>query len=196
MIFYPIKMTVNFRSLNFNCFTAFLVGTLIFTFLGCNNDDPTPANEEEVITTLQVTLAPAGGGIPITLKFFDADGEQGSAAPVITVSGQLKSSTQYAAVIDLRNETVDPAANVSEEVAQEAHDHLFCFTPGSGIITVQYEDADSNGLPLGLISTWQTGAPGKTTITISLRHQAGTKTGECPGTGETDLEVTFDVVVE
>lgn len=188
-------MTVNFRPFRLKLFTALLLGGTVFTLAGCDKDDPTPANEEEVITTLQVTLAPAGGGTPVTLKFFDADGEQGSTAPEITVSGQLKASTQYAAVIELTNETVNPNENISEEVAQEADDHLFCFDPGSDIISVQYEDEDSNGLPLGLITTWQTGAAGATTITISLRHQAGTKTGVCPGSGETDVEVTFDVVV-
>jgi hypothetical protein len=161
----------------------------------CNREDPQPVNEEEVITTLQVNLAPVGGGEPVTLKFFDGDGELGAIAPVITVSGSLKPSTTYATTIQLLNETVVPADDISLEVEEEANDHLICFD-GTANISIDYEDADDNGLPLGLATSWVTGSASQGYVTISLRHQAGTKTGVCPGGGETDVEVTFNVKVE
>lgn len=172
-----------------------LLSAVIF-FSGCDKDDPAPVNEEEVITTLEVTLVPEGGGASVTLKFFDADGEQGSTAPVLTISDALQASTVYSSIIELKNETVNPAGNISEEIAEEADDHLFCFDSSADNISFQYEDQDSNGLPLGLLTTWTTGTPGGTTVTIRLRHQPATKTGQCPGSGETDVEVSFDLVVE
>ena len=172
-----------------------LVSFGLITFSGCDKDDPKPVNDQEVITTVQITLVPDGGGSPVTLKFFDADGEQGSTAPVITVSGPLTASTVYSGVIELKNETTNPVGNIAEEVAEEGDDHLFCFEPASNLISVAYADEDSNGLPLGLITTWQTGAAGTTTVTVSLRHQAGTKTGECPGSGETDVQVSFTLEI-
>ena len=178
-----------------NYFSVFLVSFALVTFSGCDKDDPKPVNDQEVITTLQITLVPAGGGSPVTLKFFDADGEQGSTAPVITVSGPLSASTLYSGIIELKNETTNPVGNIAEEVAEEGHDHLFCFEAASDLVTVAYEDEDSNGLPLGLITSWQVGAAGTTTVTVSLRHQAGTKTGECPGSGETDVQVTFNLQI-
>src|SRR5688572_9756486 len=160
-----------------NCFvSAAIPVVLVCTFSGCDPDDPEPVNEEEVITTVQVTLIPEGGGTPVYLRFFDEDGEHGSVQPEITVSGSLKASTVYAGLIDLQNETVVPPIDISEEVAEEADEHLFCFD-ASGGITISYEDEDSNGLPLGLITSWQTGVAGDAQVTISLRHQAGTKTG-------------------
>ena len=168
---------------------------LVPVFLqSCDKDDPEPVNEEEVITTVEVTLVPAGSGSPVALKFFDADGEQGSIAPLITVSSSLRASTTYSAVIELRNETVNPPLNITNEVAEEADDHLFCFDV-SGDIVISYEDADRNGLPIGLFSTWQVGAAGNAQVIVSLRHQAGTKTGECPGGGESDVEITFNLAV-
>ena len=178
-----------------NYVSVFLVSFALVTFSGCDKDDPKPVNDQEVITTLQITLVPDGGGSPVTLKFFDADGEQGSTAPVITVSGPLSASTLYPGIIELKNETTNPVGNIAEEVAEEGHDHLFCFEAASDLVTVAYEDEDSNGLPLGLITSWQVGAAGTTTVTVSLRHQAGTKTGECPGSGETDVQVTFNVQI-
>lgn len=162
---------------------------------GCRNEDPTPVNEEEVITTLEISFTPQGGGIPLTLKFYDADGEQGSIPPVITSSGPLKAATIYLVRIGLTNETVQPHGDISAEVAEEANDHLFCFNV-DGNISITYEDADGNGLPLGLETLWETTGPGAAAVTVSLRHQAGTKTGDCPGSGETDVEVMFDVVIE
>jgi len=167
----------------------------LLVFHGCKMDDPEPVNEEEVITTVLVTITPPGGGSPVVLKFMDPDGEQGSNVPVITVSGPLKAASQYTTTIGLLNETVTPAEDVSEEVEEEGSDHLICFDPSENI-TIGYEDEDENGLPLGLTTTWLTGEPGPGEVTISLRHQAGTKTGDCPGAGETDVEVTFNVTVE
>ena len=172
---------------------AILLMTILF-LESCDKDDPKPVHEPEVITTVEVTLVPDGNGIPVTLKFFDADGEQGSIAPLITVSSSLKAGTTYSAVIELQNETVNPPLDITNEVAEEADDHLFCFDV-SGDIAVSYEDEDQNGLPIGLLTTWQVGAAGDGQVTLSLRHQAGTKTGECPGGGETDVEITFDVQI-
>jgi hypothetical protein len=167
----------------------------VFVFQSCDKEDPEPVNEEEVITTVRVTLVPEGGGDTVTLTFFDADGPLGDSDPAITTSGPLKASTAYAAAIELLNDTVSPGINVSAEVAEEGSEHLFCFDyPGN--ITINYADEDENGLPLGLITYWVTGGPGAGEVIIRLRHQPGTKTGQCPGRGETDVEISFPVVVE
>lgn len=173
---------------------AFCVAVLlsIAFFQSCDKEDPQPVHEPEVITTVEVTLLPEGEGDAVILKFFDADGELGSTAPVITVSGPLKAATNYSAAIELRNETVNPPQRITNEVADEANDHLFCFDV-TGDIGVTYLDHDGNGKPIGLFTTWEVGAAGSAQVTISLRHQAGTKTGECPGGGETDVQVTFDL---
>lgn len=168
---------------------------LVISFQSCGPDDPKPVNEEEVITTLTVTLTPGDGGMPVVLTFFDEDGENGSIEPVQSISGSLRVSTSYSAQIQLLNETVTPAIDVSEEVAEEGADHLFCFSE-SGDLSIQYADTDEKGMPLGLSTTWLTGNAGQRDVTISLRHQPGTKNGDCPGTGETDLEVSFNLIVQ
>lgn len=172
-----------------------LMLTVFIFFQACRIDDPKPVNEEEVITTVEVTLVPAGGGQPVNLRFFDEDGERGNIAPVITVSAALAASTDYAATIELKNETSRPEINVSEEVAEEATDHLFCFDVHGGI-AIEYGDEDEGGMPIGLLTMWRTEDAGTAEVTVSLRHQAGTKTGECPGLGETDIAVTFTLTIE
>lgn len=172
-----------------------LLLSAVLMFSSCQKDDPEPVNEEEVITTVQITLTPDGGGSVITLRFFDPDGDQGSAAPEVIVSGSLQSATSYSAALRFLNETETPAGDVTLEVQEEGSDHLVCFDASSNL-TISYADEDDQGRPLGLSTLWLTGDAGPAEVTVSLRHQAGTKTGDCPGSGETDVEVTFNLVVE
>jgi hypothetical protein len=173
--------------------SAFLVATMLL-ITACD-DDPKPVNEEEVITTLTLTLTPDGGGNNVTLRFYDEDGD-GSIQPQTTVSGPLAANTTYAGVITLLNETETPAGDITEEVRDEADDHLFCFTASNANLTVNATDKDSNNLPVGIETSWVTGAAGAGTVKVVLRHQPGVKTGNCPGAGDSDIEVDFDVTIQ
>ena len=104
----------NLKSLSILLFASLL-------FVACSNDDenPEPVNEEEVITTMTVTLLPNGGGTPVTLQTRDLDGD-GPNAPTVTVSGNLTAGATYNGSIVLLNETEDPAENITEEVQEEA----------------------------------------------------------------------------
>ena len=107
-------------------------------FISCsNNDTPEQINEEEVITTMTVTLAPNGGGTSITLQTRDLDGD-GPNAPEVTVSGNLVTGVTYNGTIVLLNETESPAENITEEVEEESLVHQFFYTSGSGLdVTTQ-----------------------------------------------------------
>lgn len=175
-----------------------LCGVLVATMLlaGCDDDDPDPTNEEEVITTLYVDLTPQGGGTSIELKFFDEDGD-GSIDPVITPAvAQLEAGVTYEAEITLFNESETPTEDVTVEIEGEKEDHLFCFDASGADVTITPDDEDDNGLPIGLVSIWEAGDAGAAgTVTVTLRHQPGVKTGVCPGPGDSDIEVVFPVQV-
>jgi len=175
--------------------SLFLFVSLLFT--ACSNDDePEVVHEEEVITTLTVTLiAPTGD--PITLQSQDLDGD-GPNAPVITVSGDLAINTIYQGSIVLLNETEDPAENITEEVEEEAEEHQFFYTVGNGLdATTSYEDFDDNQNPLGLEFTLTTGAASEGPLTFTLRHEPMKPNNRLEDAGgETDLIATFDLIVE
>ena len=181
---------MHFRQLVLNLFVI----VMLVVVSSCG-DDPEPVNEEEVITTLTVVLTPNGGGTPVTLKFYDADGD-GSIAPLKTISGNLSANKTYAGVITLQNESQATPVNITTEVKSEANHHLFCFTIAGSSLTVVANDTDGNGLPIGLSSTWTTTTAGAANVKIALRHQFETKTGACPGSGETDVEVDFDLTIQ
>lgn len=173
---------------------ALLASTLIFA--SCSDDDdntPEPVNEEEVITTLTVTLD--SGSDTVVMQYQDLDGE-GSDPAEITVSGTLSVNTVYDGSIVLLNEI--EGENITEEVEEEADEHQFFYSVGSGLnITTDYNDADSMGNPVGLSFILSTSEASSGALTFTLRHEPNKPNDglETAG-GETDIEVTFDVTVE
>ncbi|MFS4457154.1 type 1 periplasmic binding fold superfamily protein [Maribacter sp. 2304DJ31-5] len=174
-----------------------LFATLLFA--SCSNDDetPDPVNEEEVITTMTITLTPDGGGTSITLQTRDLDGD-GPNVPVITVSGDLANGTTYNGNIVLLNETENPAENITEEVEEEDDEHQFFYTIGNGLdVTTAYANFDRNGNPLGTEFTLIAGTASAGALTFILRHEpTKPNSGLSDAGGETDVTATFNVTVQ
>ena len=165
--------------------------------LSCSNDDTNPVavDEEEVITTMTITLT--SDNSMITLQSQDLDGD-GPNAPEISVSGNLMANTVYNANIQLLNETETPPDNITLEVAEEDDEHQFFFDFSGAITAVDYADTDIDNNPLGLLFTVDTGDAGNGTLRVTLRHEPkkpndGTL---ADAGGETDIAQSFNVVVE
>ncbi|TDR24714.1 type 1 periplasmic binding fold superfamily protein [Flavobacterium cheniae] len=178
---------------------ALLVIPVIFS-TSCSNDDA-PVNEEEVITTVRVTLV--GGGQTIVLESRDLDGD-GPNAPVLTPvgGGILVAGTTYTGSTEFLNELEDPAEDITVEVEEEGADHQVFYQLPSSIGTVTYTDTDTNGKPIGLNFTLVAGTSGSTgTLTVTLRHDlnksaAGVASGDITNAGgSTDAAVNFSVAV-
>jgi hypothetical protein len=169
---------------------------LVASLSGCA-DDPSPVNEEELITTVIVELTPlTGGGNTIILQYYDEDGI-GSISPIKTISGgPLAANQEYTGEVTFLNETESPAEDITEEIKAETNDHLLCYSITGLIGEIQSIDSDGNAKPIGLTTLWSMGAASAGNVKITLRHQPGTKSGVCPGTGDTDIEVDFDLVVQ
>ena len=184
---------------HFNLIAFTVLTALVFT--ACKKDDPDVPNEEEVITTLNYTLTPAGGGATVTLSFVDLDGDGGN-APTIT-GGTLAANQTYTGTMELLNETETPAENVTTEIEEEALDHQFFFQTNISNLNIAYNDVDANGNPIGLSSTLSTDSVAASgTITVTLRHEpnksaTGVSGGDITNAGgETDIEVVFPVDVQ
>ncbi len=178
---------------------AFFVATILI-ISSCKKEDPVIPNEEEVITTLKYTLTPDSGGTPIVLSFQDLDGEGGN-APIIT-GGTLDTNATYTGSMELLNEQENPVDNLTAEINEENKDHQFFFQSTIPGLSVDYNDSDANGHPVGLETTLTTTDAGTGTLKITLRHQpdkfaSGVPDGDITNAGgETDIEVIFDVNVQ
>ena len=176
--------------------TTIFATALIFS---CSSDDdstPEPVLEEEVITTMTITLE-ADGQADVILQTQDLDGD-GPDLPVVTVSGNLSSNTNYSGSITLLNETEDPAENMTEEIEEEDLAHQFFYSVGSGLdAETDYNDADSEGNPLGLDFVLSTYSASSGSITFTLRHEPNKpNTGLEDAGGETDIEATFELSIQ
>lgn len=175
-------------------------------FTSCSNDDDNnisePVNEEEVITTLRVTLVPESEGETIIMEYRDLDGN-GPGEPVIDVSGNLMANTTYNGSTQVLNELEDPAENITLEVAEEDEEHQFFYSLSSTLdASAVYTDQDDDGNPVGINFDFITMEASEGTLTVTLIHlpnknAEGVADGDISNAGgETDAEVTFNVTVE
>ena len=197
------------KTLQFNSITNFKLKTmktmkrcsmyalLAIAMVGCSDDDtPVVINQEEVITTVVLTLTPQSGN-QVVLTTIDLDGD-GPDVPETTVSGSFSENTQYQGAVRFLNETETPAEEITDEVIEEADEHQVFYTISEGLnITTTYVDFDSNGNPLGINITLVTGEASSGSLTITLRHEpVKPNDGLDSAGGETDVTTTFDVSIE
>lgn len=173
---------------------------------GCKKDkedpltpDP-PTNEEEVITTLALHFHSIGESEHKHFIFSDPDGDGGN-APVITAD-TLSHDSAYIVEIEVLNESATPAVDITEEIQEENTVHQFFFQVSGASATVVYNDLDANALPIGLNTTWTIGAASNGQVIVTLRHEPdktapGVSSGDITNAGgDTDMEVTFPLVIE
>ncbi len=169
-------------------------------FISCNDDDVKAVNEEEVITTVIVTLT--GGGQVVTLTSRDLDGD-GPQAPTVTVSGNLSANTTYTGSVGFFNELETPVGNITLEVVEEGADHqVFYQALPTALGTFVYTDTDANGKPIGVSFELLTGDAQSGQMVVTLRHDLnksanGVATGDITNAGgSTDAQVTYPIVIE
>ena len=179
------------------------LGALSLVVVSCKKDEvkpaePTPPNESELITTLELKFSGKGvigNDTTFVVTFNDPDGDGGNAPTQFETIHLLKNST-YKVEVTLLDKSKTPAETISNEVLAEANDHLFFYSSNpTGLVDVLITDKDSNGKNLGLKSTWTTTNAGSGKVKVKLMHQPGVKDGTS-ATGDTDIEVDFQVNVK
>lgn len=185
---------------------SFLLLSAFIFIAGCNDSDPVPANENELITTLKLTFrmrehdgTPVDAD-PVTFTWRDADGP-GPGAPMADEI-HLEANATYALELQVLDESKNPVEDISAEIREEDEEHQFFFVISGVDAAVVYDDEDGNGNPVGLTSVVETGAAGAGSLNVILRHElnksgAGVRSGNPANAGgETDLDVTFDVTIQ
>lgn len=181
-----------------NQLMAFLC--LITLGTSCSNDDNSPVNEQELITTIQAVFVSGEETVTLTSKDLDGDGPL---APVITVSGNFKPNKTYSGRLSFKNELVIPIEDITQEIEEEGASHQVFYETAPNLGTFVYTDADENGKPIGLLFTFTTSStPKQGDLKITLRHRPqknaeGVASGNITNAGgATDAEVIFPVAIE
>jgi|JI9StandDraft_2_1071091.scaffolds.fasta_scaffold29329_3 hypothetical protein len=173
----------------------FVIALATVGLQSCKKDPPVNS-ESEVITTLQIVATDSATGTTAgVFTFKDLDGDKPT-PPSVFDTIKLAPNKTYNVSLIVLDESKNPIDSTSNEIAEEADDHLFFFesTPAA-LVNVVIQDKDSKNLPLGLLSKWTTGTTGSGTTRITLRHQPGEKNGTF-SPGDTDIEVTFNTLIQ
>lgn len=170
------------KLLHFSLMMALCFSSL--SLVACSDDDgdsveaPEDENDNEVITTVQLTFTPTAGGDTVSATWLDADGD-GGGDPVIDPI-KLAADTDYTVDIVLTNELASPAEDITAEVEEEGAEHQLFFagddiqspndTVDANLAAFEYGDVDEDGLPIGLLMDITTGSAGSSELQVILRH--------------------------
>ena len=165
-------------------------------------EDPIIPNEEEVITTLKLTLIDQATNDTLHFVFQDLSGV--GTPPIFSSTDTLSPNKTYSGMLELLNEQETPADTITNEIEDEAEEHQFFYQTDVSSLSINYADTDMDGNPIGLASTFVTGPDTNQmgTLTITLRHEPnkfgqGVSGGDITNAGgETDIEVNFNIYVE
>lgn len=202
--------------------TIAIVSTAMLVLNACKKDPVQPivntpvppTNEEELITTMKVMLHDTTTHTDMIYTFSDLDGDGGNPA-VFGGTNQSDSVIHitknhvYECKILLLDQSKSPVDTISNEVEEEANDHMFFFNSTNptgnpytvyltgSMTTIKYLDLDGNNRGLGLKTLWNTPtmAMPKSALTIELKHQPSVKNGTY-APGETDIQVPFKLQVD
>ncbi|GAB3202852.1 hypothetical protein ABID22_001103 [Pontibacter aydingkolensis] len=188
----------------FRPYLALLVlGSLMLTATSCGDDEPKPLEEEELITTLRITLEPVGKTQTVVGIFRDVDGDGGNPATANTM--RLEANTTYNATIKLFDESKNTPVELTNEIKEEADEHEFFYQALDNLaLSISKTDRDNSQRPIGLQAQIVTTNTSTGKLRITLKHQPNLKVGpnepnrEQTGLtrGETDIQAEFPVIVE
>ncbi|MFN5181709.1 MAG: hypothetical protein ACK5D5_01650 [Bacteroidota bacterium] len=180
-----------------------IIVNALFFLSSCKKDkaqdpiSPPPQNESELITTVKLFFTDSSNTSNTSVfSFKDPDGEGGN-APIVFDTINLAANKTYFVSILLLDESKSPSDTISNEVLEEANDHMFFYHHSGLNISTSYLDLDSNNppLPIGLETKWKTGSVSNGTSQVILKHQPGIKNGsETPG--ETDIDLIFSTKIQ
>jgi hypothetical protein len=179
----------------------FVLATVFGMVMGsCSKDVQEEENDNEIVTTLELHFLEKSTSNTLIYKYDDPDGfGAGSVSPTIDLI-KLSSNKVYDVEIKMLNKTANPVEDVTAEIEEEAADHRFYVLPAAGSnISVGNFGNDGNGIPLGITSTWTTGAKATGKIRIVVRHypdggkEAGDPADSPKSTTDVDTEFTTSV---
>ena len=195
---------------------------LALSAAACETSD-SDHDENEVISLVELTFTPTGGGAPLVFEFNDPDGDGGVSG--VSDRIDLTAGIEYSMGVRFVNSLAEPPDDITEEVKAEAEDHLVfvlgdvagpASTASSALVTHAYADRESDyganavgdDLPVGLVNTITAKDAGSGKLRLILRHlpelnAQPQKTGDLPGElaagrdlpGSVDVDISFDLVV-
>ena len=176
----------------------FLMSLLATSLMvGCKKDEPSPTEDNELITTIRLKFTESG--TTTSFSFKDLDGPGGNAPVIDKIS--LKPTKTYTLAVEILDESKTPIVNTTADIQSKKDEHLFEFVPTPAtLLMITPTDKDSRGFNVGLAASAMTMSAGTGKLQVVLHHQP--PVGGKPiknGTftlGSTDVDVSFEVEIK
>ncbi len=172
----------------------FLGSFMALTIASCSSDDNndiTPINNEEAITTVNLTFTNVEDSTDTKIYTFTDD----SNTPI-----EMIQNKKYNVTIEFLDESdINNIENITEEVKTEADDHFVFYESESNDLTITPADddtKDSEGKNININTIWSSSTAGDSNGQIFLIHEPTTKDGEIRDDfeGVNDVLVPFNVI--
>jgi hypothetical protein len=154
-----------------------LASTVIFA--ACKKDsivaNPKPV-EQELITTVRLVVKNETLGFSKTFNYKVDNGFNSSDPGGRVIDNVvLAANTTYKVEVFVLDESKTPAEDITNEVKEESHHHLFVFeskpTSGAGSIGFKNGSKDEDGHNFNQSIEFITGETGSGAITVTLKHE-------------------------
>jgi hypothetical protein len=145
-------------------------------------------NSEELITSVE--LHDHDGNKEYKWEDLEGDGN-----PTIDTV-RLKAGTPVEFELHFYAKTGGTQSEITGEIRSEGTEHQVFYVSASSSLQMTVTDKDANQKPLGLACTWSPMSKGQASVRITLKHEPNKSATDPSATGDTDIEVTFPVVVE
>lgn len=191
------------------------MNVLLMLLMGCNDDVSDPDGHDHdhdhgVIAAVQLTFAPTSGGDAVTYEIHDG----------VSDEVQLMAGESYDLSVAVLEEDADGLLDLTGEISNDAESHQVFFLgediaseatqSQNALVSVDYNDSDSNGMPLGIDSVATGLQAGSGSMQVVLRHMppengspiknadsaADVASGGLSAIGgDNDFDVSFDLTV-
>ncbi len=186
---------------NYKKIISFFSLTLLLSTACKKEKQPAVTEEEdnELLTTCKLTITRTDSMQDVQTAVWKKLNPNDASLPDTSLAHfSLKSNRKYQVEIAILDETKSPAESINAVIIERSDEHLFCFTPSSGLnLSVKRLDYDTRTpqLELGLKNEFSAGTVSQGFLQIQLRHQPNVKNGDC-GPGSTDMDVSFRVTIQ
>jgi hypothetical protein len=191
------------------------MNVLLMLLMGCNDDVSDPDGHDHdhdhgVIAAVQLTFAPTSGGDAVIYEMHDG----------VSDEVQLMAGESYDLSVAVLEEDADGLLDLTGEISNDAESHQVFFLGDdiaseatqsqNALVSVDYNDSDSNGMPLGIDSVATGLQAGSGSMQVVLRHMppengspiknadsaADVASGGLSAIGgDNDFDVSFDLTV-
>ena len=158
--------------------------SFLLLFSACKKEK---VDEQENLNVLKIRIGSS------TFVWSDTDGAGGAAPKIDTI--KLTPNGSFSSELIIQDGSASPTKDFTLEIVAEKNDHLFIYKTTGGI-SVTDLSMDTNGKAFGQTATVKTTAVGSGSMNIILKHLPNKSAMDPSTTGETDMDVSFPVVIK